>query len=183
MGSPMLPMTTVELCSIRWCEGGRINSYSNFADPPRNGMLARSSGRRQSIGKRIRPKQADGAQQDDNVKAYRPVFEVLQIELDPALHVREAIAAPGAIDLCPTGNPRPHLVAQHVSGDQPSVGLVHCDDVRTRSDETHGAADDIEKLRQLIERGLANEGAERGNTVITALNGEKRRGPIFAEAP
>jgi hypothetical protein len=108
--------------------------------------------------------------------------EVLEVEFDPALHVLQIVTAPGTIDLCPAGNPRPNLVTQHVSGDDLAVIFVHCHDVRTRPDKTHGTGENVEQLWQLIERGLANEGAERGDPLIAALHGVKARGAILGHA-
>ncbi|MCY1425093.1 hypothetical protein D9M71_408730 [compost metagenome] len=88
---------------------------------------------------------------------------------DTLLHLvqRIGLAAP-AIHLCPAGNPRLHLMAQHVAANLGAVFLVVRHRMRAWADDGHVAEQYIDELRQLIQRSPANECTHPGNAVVIA---------------
>src|SRR3954469_2702684 len=80
------------------------------------------------------------AQDDVEVKAQRPVAQVVEIVVDARLHLVERLGlAAQAVHLRPAGDAGLHLVTLHVALDELAVGLVvrHC--VRARTDDAHAS--------------------------------------------
>ena len=78
--------------------------------------------------------------------------DVLDVELDPLLP-----GDPGAaLDLGPAGDPRAHLVAAVLAR---RVVLDLGGDRRARADDRHLAAQDVDQVGDLVERGAAQEAA------------------------
>jgi hypothetical protein len=73
-----------------------------------------------------------------------------------------------AVHLGPAGDARLDLVPDHVGLDDLPVLLVVRDRVRARPDDAHAALQDVEELRQLVERVAAQEGAEGRHPRIVA---------------
>ena len=61
-----------------------------------------------------------------------------------------------------------HLVADHVAADQLAVQLVVRDRVRARADDAHAPLQHVDELRQLVERGAAQERAEARDALVVA---------------
>ena len=61
-----------------------------------------------------------------------------------------------------------HLVAQHVALDELAVQLVVRHRVRARADDAHASLQHVDELRQLVERGAAQERAERRDARVVA---------------
>src|SRR5262245_35529647 len=93
------------------------------------------------------------------VEVEAPALDVVQVVLDPLLDRR--VTAP-AVELGPTGDPRLHLVAQHVAGDALAKVLDEARALRARADQAHLAPQDIEELGQLVEARPAQEDADGG---------------------
>lgn len=112
----------------------------------------------------------DGQEDDLQIQPQRPVLQIFQIVLDAHFHLFQRFGlAPPTADLRPAGNAGLDLVAQHVAADQLAVLLVVRHRMRPRPDHRHRALQHIEELRQLIERGLAQKGAERRDAGIVLL--------------
>src|SRR5438046_7755292 len=95
------------------------------------------------------------------IELQRPISQVMEIMLDASLHLVERIGLPAqTVDLRQPGDPRPDLVPDHVALDQPAVHLVVRHRVGARADDAHAPLEHIEKLRQLVERGLPQKRAE-----------------------
>ncbi len=102
---------------------------------------------------------ADGAEDDLEIEPEVPFFDVGHVEGDVA--VKRGIAA--ALHLPETGDAGGDIETAEMAG------LVLHDfagDGGTRSDDTHVATKDIEELRQLVERILAENAAEPGDARI-----------------
>src|SRR5262245_41324619 len=67
------------------------------------------------------------------------------------------------------GDARLHFVTQHVAFDHLAVLLVVSGGVWPRTDQRHAAADDVDELRQLVETGPAEHGAEARDARIALL--------------
>ena len=79
-------------------------------------------------------------------------------------------AAP-AVDLSPAGDAGLHLVAGEIAIDHLFPELVFgvgIDGVRARSDQRQVALQHVEELRQLVDRSLADEAADRRHSRVTA---------------
>src|SRR3954469_18965049 len=87
-------------------------------------------------------------EEDGDVEPDRPVLDVVEVE--PHEIVEGEVRA--ARDLPEAGDPRQHEVALPVPVVQP---LIVADRERARADEAHLAAEDVQELRQLVERELA----------------------------
>ena len=109
----------------------------------------------------------DGQKNNLDIEPEAPLADVLQIELDAFFHFfqRVGFAAP-AVDLRPAGDARLHLMAQHVAFNQRAVLLVMRHRVRTRANNRHPAGKDVDKLRQLVQRGAAQEVPHAGDARI-----------------
>ena len=95
---------------------------------------------------------------DLEVETERPVLDVVEVVLDALLDRR--VAAP-AVDLGPAGDPRLHLVPQHVL----RVAVLELlDEVRAlgpRPDQRHVAPQHVPELGQLVDVEAPEEAAER----------------------
>ena len=88
-------------------------------------------------------------------------FDVLDVELDPLLP-----GDPGpALDLGPTGDPGAHLVAAVL--DRRVLGDLRRDR-RPRPDDRHLAAQDVDEVGDLVERGAAQEATCAGDPGVVA---------------
>src|SRR4051812_13775293 len=122
---------------------------------------------------RAAPREHRGERLDENrdVEPDRPVLEVVEVEAD---EVVEAERDP-ARDLPEPGHPRQHEVALAV----PVLELdVVADRQRPRPDEAHLGAQDVQHLRDLVERVLAQEGADAGRTRVVLDLEERARGLV-----
>jgi hypothetical protein len=123
------------------------------------------------VAQRVRlvvAEQLDHRQQNDlDVEHRRPVPQVIEIVIDARLHLLELRGlAAAAVHLRKSGDAGQHLVANHVALDELAVLLVVRDRVRPRTHETHAALKHVDELRQLIERGAAQEGADRRDALV-----------------
>src|SRR5262245_17951703 len=98
------------------------------------------------------PEQHDARRfkQNDRVEERRLVFDVIKIVLKflPRVFERRAI---WVTDLLPTGQPRLHQMALGVIRDELFEPLHELWALRARTDQTHLAAQDVEKLRGLVD--------------------------------
>ena len=101
----------------------------------------------------------DGLEQVHEVNPDGPVADVPGVHGD-ALFVGGVAAAAGLPHAGDAG--QDHAVLAEVV----AVALDFFGDNRARADEAHVAADDIPELRQLVEAGLTQEGAELGDTRV-----------------
>src|ERR1043166_792333 len=92
----------------------------------------------------------DGAEEDLEVERRRPVVDVLQVELHPAVEVDVVAAA----DLPEAREPRLHRQPSSVP---PVIRRDLLGDRRPRPDQAHVALQDVPELRDLIERELRSE--------------------------
>src|SRR6185312_1410706 len=123
-----------------------------------------------------------GLQEDLDVEPGRPVAQVFEVVAYALRHLLQGLGlAPEAVDLRQSRDPGPHFVADHVAIDQLAVQLVVDDGMRPRPHQAHLALKHIEELRQLIERGLAQERADAGHPRI-ALARLRHHGAIFAHS-
>jgi hypothetical protein len=100
---------------------------------------------------------------DPQVQPQRPVAQIIQVVLDARFHlVQRGGFTTQAVDLGPAGNARLDLVAQHVALDHLAVLLVVRDRVRARADDAHPSLQHVDELRQLVQRGAAQEAADAG---------------------
>src|SRR4051795_11213137 len=105
-------------------------------------------------------------QQDLDVEPERPVLDVVVVPLDA---VAERGLAAQAVNLGPAGDPGLDAVAVAVAVD---VVLEQPGEVRTLgtwADQAHVALEHVQQLRQRVERGAAQEGAE-ARAAVVALN-------------
>src|SRR5262245_38007810 len=106
-----------------------------------------------SIGLAIAEDLHGRLEKDLEVERRSPLPEVIEVVLDACLHVFEpGCLAAAAVDLGEARDARQHLVADHVSLDEPAVLLVVRHRMRPGADEAHAAAKDVEELRQLVDR-------------------------------
>src|SRR5438552_7606050 len=98
---------------------------------------------------------------DVQIQAQRPIAQVVEVVINARLHLRERLGLPAvAVHLGPAGDSRLDLVPLHVAPDQLAVHLVVRHGVRPGSDDAHAALQDIDELRQLVERGPAYAGSQ-----------------------
>src|SRR5688572_33381565 len=71
----------------------------------------RSCSRDTLHGARVAEHTNEREEQDLQIEAHRPVLDVIEVVLDPAL---ERGVAPEAVHLRPSGDPGLHVMAQHV---------------------------------------------------------------------
>src|SRR5205085_6713254 len=86
--------------------------------------------------------------------------------------------APQAVHLLPARYPRLDAVAVAVADDVLPEELDELGSLRARAHEAHLAAQDVQQLRQLVERGAAQEAPDRGTTVLAL---DAARGGVAAE--
>ena len=80
------------------------------------------------------------------------------VALDASFHLFKRIRlATITVDLRQSGDARTHFVTQHVAVDLTSVLFVMSICMWSRSDERHGAVEDIEELRQFVQRRLSQD--------------------------
>src|ERR1700693_5974664 len=91
------------------------------------------------IGFFVSPYSGRGSHYDCQVQNQRPMPQVIHVEFEPLAHGFQIITAAVTVDLCPTGDSRFDLVAQHVTRDQLSILLIDSDRVRSRSDHAKSA--------------------------------------------
>src|SRR3990172_97811 len=103
--------------------------------------------------------------EDLQIEGQGPVFNVVEVALDPLL---ERGIAPPAVYLGPPGNPCLHLVPEHIFGDPLSKLLDEDRPFRAGTHQAHLAPQDIEQLGQLIQRGQAQHGANRRSAPVVA---------------
>ena len=104
------------------------------------------------------------------VEPQRPVAQVIEIVVDPGLHLVEGAGlAAVAIDLGPAGDSGLDLVSNHITFYEVAVDFVVRYGMRAGADDAHAPLQHIEELGQLIERVPAQEGADAGNAGIALL--------------
>ena len=98
------------------------------------------------------------------------VLGVPNVELDALAHEigRRGLAAI-AVDLRPTRDARLDVLADVVVVDEHRVILVVCDGMRTRADQGHLAAQDIDQLRQLVDARLPEPTPNPRHATIVCL--------------
>src|SRR6185436_13870429 len=74
-----------------------------------------------------------------------------------------------AVDLSPAGDAGPDLVAQHVVLDHLAIELVVGDRMRSRPDDAHPPLQDVDELRQLVDRSAPQEAADAREARIVLL--------------
>src|SRR2546423_5286323 len=135
----------------------------------RRGFVAaarrRHAGRRiplydpRSVRVRMEEDAADGQKDDLDVEGERPVLDVIDV-VDGS--VANRCASSEIVDLCPAGYPRPHLVTLEIPGNLGAEALHEEGPFRSRPDQAHVPADDIDELRQLVETEPPHESPDRG---------------------
>src|SRR4029077_11514432 len=108
----------------------------------------------------------DRFKNDGQVERDREVFDIEEVQLQLPLRIFHG-GTVLVLDLCPSGDSRTDgvpLRKEIKSGFQQlaEIGLL-----RPRTHQAHGAAQDVEELRQLIQTILANKSADAGDAVIT----------------
>src|SRR3981189_1195437 len=110
-------------------------------------------------------------EQNVKIEQHRPVLDVVEIELDALLDFLFAVdfAAP-AVDLRPAGNAGLDAVACEISVyrfvEQPGLQFA-LHGVGPRPDQGEIALEcDVEKLRQFVKAGLADEAADAGDAAV-----------------
>src|SRR6266850_6697616 len=89
----------------------------------------------------------EGLQEDLQIEGETPALDVVEVVLDALLD--GGVAAP-AVDLGPAGDPRLHLVAEHVAGHAPPELLDEARALGPRAHQAHLAAQHVEELRELV---------------------------------
>jgi hypothetical protein len=115
-----------------------------------------------------RPRRHPALHTDDHeVQGQAPVAHVVEVVLYTGGHLLHGFGlAPVAVDLGPAGDAGLDLVAQHVAGDELAVELVVGDGVGAGADDAHAALEDVDELRQFVQGGLAQEGADGGEAAV-----------------
>src|SRR5580704_8450345 len=105
------------------------------------------------------------------IEQHRPVLDVIEVELDALLDFLLAVdfTAP-AVDLCPAGDAGLDAMACEIAVDrlveQPALQLA-LNGVRTGADQREIALENhVEKLRQLVEAGFADEASDPCNAAV-----------------
>lgn len=100
----------------------------------------------------------DGSQHAEGVQVQRAVRDVVVLQIQPlvVLDVRAAVAGP------PAREAGLHLVVQRAA----AVLLQLSRDEGARADDGHVAGHDVEELRQLVERRLAQDAAHGGDAGV-----------------
>lgn len=105
----------------------------------------------------------DGLEDDLQIQPKGPIFDVPDVVLDA---LGDAGVPAEAVDLCPAGDARPHLVFDHVQGHGLAELLHEIWDLGPRADQAHIAPDHVPQLGQLVQAELAQEGADPGTPVV-----------------
>ncbi len=109
--------------------------------------------------------------------------EVLEIEPYPLAHLVQGLGCTAeAVDLRQPRDAGANLVANHVATDELAIQLVVGHGVRARTDQAHPALQDIDQLRQLIQRGPADEPAHARDAGIAAYD-QRQGGNRWMRAP
>lgn len=109
----------------------------------------------------------DGLEDDDNIKPDGPVLDVPDIFLHPLLHLIGGLGlSTTTTDLRPTGDAGTNVMAYHVFANQMAIIFGMGEHVRTGTDDTHVATEDIDELGKLVDAGLAEETTETGDAGI-----------------
>jgi len=114
-----------------------------------------------------RHEQAQRLEEDLEVQAQGAVLDVPDVELDALVPGKRR--AP--VDLGPAGDPRTHLEPS------PLAGRVLIDlglDRRTRPDERHLAAHDVDEVRELVERQPPDDRPGARDPRIALVDGDAR---------
>src|SRR5262245_38558366 len=120
------------------------------------GLSAAPSGARAGlVGAAAAEDDADGAPEDDEVEGEGPVVDVVEVEPDGV--VPGQLRTPG--DLPEPG----HAGADEQPAADVAEEVAVVGGQRARPDQRHLALEDVDQLRQLVERGLAQEAADRGD--------------------
>src|SRR3569623_1357338 len=131
---------------------------------PRPGRRAQSS--------RVPPRgrMDDGENDDPDVEEERPVVDVVDVVYDATFDrgARRGLAAE-AMDLRPACNPRLDALAMGIDGELLAQLLVVRDGVWAGADEAHLAAQHVDELRPLVDRGGADEAADAGHARVVLL--------------
>src|SRR3954453_13852387 len=105
---------------------------------------------------------SDGHDEYLEIEPQGPVLDVEVVELDP---VRQRRLPAQPVHLGPAGDPRLHAVAVLVAVDAALEQLHELGPLGTRADDAHLAAQDVEELRQLVDRGASHQLADRGAAI------------------
>src|SRR6188508_3024980 len=105
----MLPMSPVSRLSMPTTEWPRLRSVSLRCDPMKPAAPVMTV-----LGISLEETSHEREPHDLEIKGHGPVFYVVQVVLDAFLERR--VASP-PVDLCPSGDARLHLVAEHVLRD------------------------------------------------------------------
>src|SRR5579862_818722 len=116
-----------------------------------------------SVGVAAAEHDQDRLQEDLYIEPWRPVTQVLQVVTDALAHLLDAVGlAAQAVHLRKAGHAGTYLVPDHVAGNELAILLVVRHRVRSGADNAHPSLQHVEKLWQLIERGLAQEASDAG---------------------
>src|SRR5436305_9936082 len=94
----------------------------------------------------------------------RPIVDVVEIMLDPALHFLIGFSlSTQAMDLRPAGDARLDVVPAGIERDTLLVLPIVRKRMWPRANQRHVALDDIEQLRQLVDAPATKPGAHLGH--------------------
>src|SRR5271169_407679 len=119
--------------------------------------VARSS----SIRVAVRARRKERHQDDLHVQPQRPVVDIIEIVLEPLVHV--VIVGDFAAmtpDLRPARDARLDVVPAGITREPFDIALVVRERVRARTDDRHFADEDIDQLRQLVDAVAPEDGAD-----------------------
>src|ERR1700733_3002803 len=103
----------------------------------------------------------DRPDQNHEIKSQAPVVDVPKVKIKTVFHKRDLSgSATRAVDLRPTGYSRLDVMPECIFRQQLTIVAVVSDGMRTGADKGHVADQDIEKLRQLIDAGGADQAAK-----------------------
>src|SRR5262249_42245128 len=123
-----------------------------------------------SISVLVGGRREHGPHQDPKIEPERPVVDVVQVVFDPAAHLVIGVGFTAeAVDLRPSGDARPDVVAPGVDQDPSFVGALVREGVRTGADERHVALDHVEQLWKLIDVPATQPGTDLGDARIVLL--------------
>src|SRR5205814_6714334 len=127
------------------------------ADSPPIASLNTRCASRRSIRVAVTEAVPEGQDQDLEVEGQAPVFDVVEVALDPLVDRR---VAPPAVDLRPAGDPRLDLVTEHVAGHPAAELLDEARALGARPDQAHLPQQHVPQLWQLVEAPASQERAE-----------------------
>src|SRR5581483_1937781 len=156
--SAVISAKQMKRASLSQCGGRRSAPMKTSASMMPTPVVRQT---KRSVGILLLQHHDDGLQDDLQVEHQRPVAQVREVVFDPRLHLLHRLGlAAEAVHLRVTGDARAHLVADHVAADQLPIELVVRHGVGPRADNAHAPLQYIDELRQLVERGPAQEPAE-----------------------